>query len=358
MVSRIFIDGFKSIDQVDLQLGNLTVLSGINSAGKSTVIQALLYMIQTMEQHVQKETVSEYVVLGKFPDVRNYIKGNKEILLQMEVKTETETQTLSFKITAGNHFSVSIQKLKYETNLVDYVTSHKIVYLSADRIGVKKAYDLNIEKPQDIGGHGEYTFSFLGVYGQEPIFEKTFAYEPETVGMSLNNQVNYWLDYLIGFHIRTEIVADVDQVVATYSNSRNNRYYRAGNVGTGVTYIAEMVIAALSCKVDDMLVIENPEIHLHPRAQSHFIEFLAFLAERGLQVIVETHSDHIYNGVRKCVKKKTLLRDKVSIYFLELDETMQTKTDYITLNAEGAEEKHPYGLFDQFDDDLDELLGM
>lgn len=358
MVSRIFIDGFKSIDQVDLELGNLTVLSGINSAGKSSVIQALLYMIQTLKQQVQKETGREYVVLGKFFDIRNHIKGNKEILFEMEVKTEAETETLSLQINAEVPFATPVQKQVNKINMVDYVTSHKIVYLSADRIGVKKAYDLNIEKPQDIGSHGEYTFSFLGVYGQEPILEKNFAYEPEKVGMSLNNQVNYWLNYLIGFHIRTEIFADVDQVAATYSNAPNNRYYRAGNVGTGVTYIAEMVIAALSCKTDDMLVIENPEIHLHARAQSHFIEFLAYLAERGLQVIVETHSDHIYNGVRKCVKKKTLSRDKVSVYFLELDETMQTKTDYIRLNEEGAEENHPYGLFDQFDDDLDELLGM
>ena len=69
--------------------------------------------------------------------------------------------------------------------------------------------------------------------------------------MSLNNQVNYWMDYLLGFQIRVKPIPEVDQVIAMYSNSKNNRYYRAANVGTGVTYIAMLIIAALSCKKGD-----------------------------------------------------------------------------------------------------------
>ena len=104
--------------------------------------------------------------------------------------------------------------------------------------------------------------------------------------------------------------------------------------------------------------IGNPEIHLHPGAQSRFVDFLAYLSNLGLQVILETHSDHIYNGLRKNIKKKTILLGKTAVYFLELDQAMQTKVYKIKLNEQGAEEDHPYGLFDQFDDDLDELLGM
>ncbi len=358
MVSRILVDGFKSIDRAELELGMFTLLSGVNSAGKSSIIQAFLYMIQMQKQHTQRETDSEYVVLGKFADIRNHIKGNKEILFEMDVKERNATSVSVMRLVSGDSFTAAAQMLRSEKGVNDYVSAHNVVYLSADRIGVKKAYDLNIEKPREIGNHGEYTYSFLGMYGQEPIPESAFAYDPETVGMSLNNQVNYWLDYLLGFHIQTDIVTDVDQVVAMYSNSQNNRYYRAGNVGTGVTYIAALVIAALSCKVEDVLVIENPEIHLHPRAQSRFVEFLAYISNQGLQVILETHSDHIYNGVRKCIKKRRLLKDNAAVYFLELDTAMQTELYKIRLNQEGAEENHPYGLFDQFDDDLDELLGM
>ncbi len=358
MVSRILVDGFKSIDRAELDLGMFTLLSGVNSAGKSSIIQAFLYMVQMQKQHTQKETDSEYVVLGKFADIRNHVKGNKKILFEMDVKKGTTTSASVMRLVSGDSFTAAAQMLRSEEGVNDYVSAHNVVYLSADRIGVKKAYDLNIEKPREIGNHGEYAYSFLGMYGQEPIPESAFAYDSETVGMSLNNQVNYWLDYLLGFHIQTDIVTDVDQVIAMYSNSQNNRYYRAGNVGTGVTYIAALVIAALSCKAEDVLVIENPEIHLHPRAQSRFVEFLVYISNHGLQVILETHSDHIYNGVRKCIKKRRLLKDNVAVYFLELDTAMQTELYKIRLNQEGAEENHPYGLFDQFDDDLDELLGM
>lgn len=75
-------------------------------------------------------------------------------------------------------------------------------------------------------------------------------------------------------------------------------------------------------------------------------------------MILETHSDHIYNGLRKCIKKKQLTTEDVAAYYLELDDILQTTVSEIHFNGEGAEENHPYGMFDQFDDDLDELLGL
>lgn len=356
MVSKILADGYKCIDRIELGLKEFTLLSGINSAGKSSIIQALLYVVQRQKREENSERGCEYVDLGRFPDIKNSIKGNRKILFEIDMKNGDVTSKSKVTVTIGE--AVSLVGLDSTNDMPDYIKTHQIVYLPADRIGVEKAYDLNTEKPREIGNHGEYTYSFLGMFGQEKIPEEAFAFEPETVGMSLNNQVNYWLEYLTGFHIQTNIVEDIDQVVATYANAKSNRYYRAKNVGTGVTYIATLVIAALSCRADDTLIIENPEIHLHPRAQSRLVEFLAYVSNLGLQVILETHSDHIYNGLRKCIKKKRIARDKAAVYFLELDETMQTRVYDIRLNEQGAEENHPYGLFDQFDDDLDELLGM
>lgn len=358
MVRKILADGYKSINRIEMELREFTLLSGVNSAGKSSIIQALLYVIQKQKEKDNSEGDCKYVDLGRFADIKNTIKGNKNIQFKIEIKEDVKTYTSEVHISGGNSVSLVGLRMSSEEDVLNYVKTHHIIYLPVDRIGVEKAYDLNMEKPQEIGNHGEYTYSFLGMFGQERIPEKGFACNLETVGMSLNNQVNYWLEYLTGFHIQTNIVSDIDQVVAAYANAKSNRYYRARNVGTGVTYIATLIIAALSCKVDDTLIIENPEIHLHPRAQSRLVEFLAYVSNLGLQVILETHSDHIYNGLRKCIKKERISKDKTAVYFLELDETMQTKVYDIKLNRQGAEENHPYGLFDQFDDDLDELLGM
>ena len=62
--------------------------------------------------------------------------------------------------------------------------------------------------------------------------------------------------------------------------------------------------------------------------------------------------------MRKCIKRKAIGRERIAAYYFELDETMRTKIYHISFNDQGAEENHPYGMFDQFDDDLDELIGM
>ena len=253
MLSRILVDGYKSIGRAELQLKEFTLLSGINSAGKSSIIQALLYMIQT-RRRVRKESGDDYVVLGKFADIKNHIKGNKDILFELDMKQGATEGTLAMQLTSEDNVTMEVRELTPEKTNAEQVRIRNVIYLPVDRIGVQKAYDLNMEHPQEIGSHGEYTYSFLGIYGQEPVPEKAFAYDPETLGMSLNNQVNYWLEYLMGFHIRTNILIDVDQVVVMYSNAESNRYYRAGDVGTGVTYIAVLIIAALSCKAEDTLI--------------------------------------------------------------------------------------------------------
>ena len=359
MIKEIFVDGYKSINQERLELKSFTLLSGVNSAGKSSVIQAINYVFDLQNKKLAIQDGQSDADIGRFVDVRNTIKGNKEIVFKMkEEDQQGETYDLQVIFSGSETSDVALMDAPVSEQYKKYVNEYRKVYLSVERVGVQNTYELNVRNPWAIGDRGKYVFSYLSYFGQEAVKESDFVCNPEDGGMSLNNQVNYWLDYIIGFQIQVKSIAEVDQVIAMYSNAKSNRYYRASNVGTGVTYIAMLIVAALSCKKGDTLIVENPEIHLHPRAQSRLMEFAAFLCERGLQIIMETHSDHIYNGMRKCIKRNTLGRDKIAIYYFELDDTMQTKIQHITFNEQGAEENHPYGMFDQFDDDLDELIGM
>lgn len=358
MLKEVFVDGYKSIDQAKVELRQFTLFSGINSAGKSSMIQAINYLLNLQCQSTGQRR-DMYGVIGRFVDARNSVKGNKEIVFQL-TEEDANKENYIFKAVCSGGEGVNLVQTEFprEQTLSEDVEQRKVIYLSAERIGVQNAYELNIQNPYDIGNKGQFVYSYLSYLGQEELAEPEFICHPNEVGMSLSNQVNYWMDYLLGFRIQVNAVPDVDQVVVTYSNTKSNRYYRAVNVGTGVTYISALIIAALSCKRGDTLIVENPEIHLHPRAQSRLMEFMAFLCDRGLQVILETHSDHIYNGMRKCIKRNMLSRDKIAAYYFELDETMQTRIYHITFNDQGAEKTHPYGMFDQFDDDLDELIGM
>ncbi len=359
MLKEILVDGYKSIDRESVELRDFTLFSGINSAGKSSVIQAIIYMLDLQKQYLGEKSEDVYGVIGKFTDARNSVKGNKEIVFNLTEKyPQSEEYSIQAVCSSSEGANVIRTEMPLREKLAESLGAYKVTYLSAERVGVQNTYELNIRNPWDIGNKGQYVYSYLSYFGQEELPESDFLYQPEEIGMSLNNQVNYWMDYLLGFQIQVDAVPNVDQVVVTYSNSKNNRYYRAINVGTGVTYISALVIAALSCKVGDTLIVENPEIHLHPRAQSRMMEFIAYLCDRGLQVILETHSDHIYNGMRKCIKKNLLDRKKIAAYYFELDERMQTKIHHIAFNEQGAEKNHPYGMFDQFDDDLDELIGI
>lgn len=359
MLREIFVDGYKSIDQATVELKEFVLFSGVNSAGKSSMIQSINYLLDLQRQIVGIKSEDTYSVIGRFADVRNSVKGNKEINFRMQEESlQGDTFYLNASCFVSDGQNIVQKEYPMTHDFRNYVEDYRVIYLSAERVGVQNTYELNIRNHSDIGNRGRYVYSYLSYFGQDELSELEFLCCPDEVGMSLNNQVNYWLDYLLGFQIQVNAVQDVDQVVVTYSNSKSNRYYRAANVGTGVTYISTLIIAALSCKQGDTLIVENPEIHLHPGAQSRLMEFMAFLCDRGLQVILETHSDHIYNGMRKCIKRNMLCREKIAAYYFELDDSMQTKIHHITFNNQGAEENHPYGMFDQFDDDLDELIGM
>ena len=105
-------------------------------------------------------------------------------------------------------------------------------------------------------------------------------------------------------------------------------------------------------------MVENPEIHLHPGAQSKLLEFFCYLAEKGLQVIIETHSDHMFNGVRKHMKKGTISKANVAIYYFIQDSSHLSRPVLIQVDENGVVRNQEKGLFDQFDEDLDELLGL
>ena len=239
----------------------------------------------------------------------------------------------------------------------EFLQEIDFVYLSAERIGVKDIYQQNLTNEYRIGIHGEYSFDYLSRERMSELPESVFRF-PGT-GANLGNQVDYWLDYITGYRITAEQVTGTEVVKVSYRKSVNgSRETKPYHIGTGVSYVANIVIAALSCKQGSLFVVENPEIHLHPGAQSKLLEFLCYLSARGLQIIVETHSDHMFNGLRKNVKKKVISVGQVGVYFFKLDENDLSRPVFIELDENGSVRNHEKGLFDQFDNDLDELLGL
>ena len=143
--------------------------------------------------------------------------------------------------------------------------------------------------------------------------------------------------------------------------SKDVDFHRPTHTGFGITQVLPIVVAALSARRNDLLLIENPEVHLHPAGQALMGEFLAEIADAGVQVILETHSDHVLNGVRRAVKNKTLPPDDVALHFFrprqdaEREGLPQVQSPLI--DGEGNIDDWPEGFFDQFDKDMNYFAG-
>lgn len=231
-----------------------------------------------------------------------------------------------------------------------------VIYLSADRIGVRDTYEMNLDNHDQIGVKCEYAYQYLAGHERDSWQGNEFVFDPASK-LTFGGQVDYWLDRILDYSVRAEEIERTDWIRVSFGNRDLGNDIRPKNVGTGVSYMAEIIIAALSCKSGDVLIIENPEIHLHPSGQSEFVFFLAFLAQKGVQVIMETHSDHIYNGVRKCVKMDCIEHAKAVIYFFEQDDNGGSIPVKIFFDDEGQVLTQRDGLFDQTKKDLDVILG-
>ncbi|WP_313236125.1 DUF3696 domain-containing protein [Sporosarcina ureae] len=355
MLDKITIEGFKSIDRIELELKNLTVLVGMNSSGKSTVIQSLLLAVQNLSNNNASPLNGLLVSLGDFQEARNYIKNSKEINISMA--NLESGNTINLKISEKNgkvKLSKDVQD-KSLNKLLRY-QNKKIRYLSSERIGSRDIYEVNYNQITDIGFLGEYSIDYLEQY-KSTVLDDCLIKNKE-IGKTLESQVNYWLKYIINGEIKTDSIVGTDAVKASYKINNNTRYFRPKNVGAGLSYLISIIITLLSSRPGSMNIIENPEIHLHPRAQSRLMEFMAFISIAGIKLIVETHSDHIFNGIRKSIYKNELNIEDVATYYFDLNDDGTSNVNKVMFNEEGKVLNYLDGLFDQFDEDLDTLLGF
>ena len=352
MINNIKIKNFKALDEEELNFKSLTLLAGTNSSGKSSVIQALLlYSLEiTGEKHSSLSKYLNFLRKDKI-GLLNFNLGAREFTIQVnnQAKLSYEKGERVFDV-IGTKKTVE-EMLSYE--------NESLVYLCADRIGTREFYLKNDNPEIDkIGIYGEYAMDYFEYHKSEPIEEFLMV---DKNAQTLEFNVNYWLYHIVNSELRTEDGGDDIKAFFAYKIDEKSKpkFVNPKNIGSGTGYLISIIIACLSAKKDNIIIIENPEIHLHPKAQSKLIELFTFIANRGVQVIIETHSDHIFNVVRKAVYKKMISTDNISINFRQLKkETLFSQNSEVLLNEHGAMLKQPKECFDQFDDDLDELLGL
>jgi predicted ATPase len=134
--------------------------------------------------------------------------------------------------------------------------------------------------------------------------------------------------------------------------------YRATNVGFGISYTLPVVVAVLAARPGDLILLEAPEAHLHPRGQSRLGQLLARAASGGVQVIAETHSDHVINGVRVAVHDGLIPPEMAGFLYFHWDPNAEEGTPVVRrvlVDSDGRLEDWPEGFFDQIENDLSNL---
>ena len=105
-----------------------------------------------------------------------------------------------------------------------------------------------------------------------------------------------------------------------------------------------------------IVIIENPEAHIHPKGQTEIARLIALCVQAGSQVIIETHSDHLFDGIRIAAKNIEGFANSVQIHWFELDDNGNTEVYSPILDRNGRLNEWPKGLFDQFEINSSELL--
>lgn len=376
MITKLYLKNFKSHRDTRLEMKPLTMISGVNNIGKSSVLQALLLLRQTYRNNRLGEGLDlnkPLVSLGIGNDV--LYKFASEPLLSIGISTESNGYEFDFD--AGNALDASFipivrSPLGTVTVSIDSLFGNDFQYLSASRWAGRSdfplaSYEVNTERQISlVNGQGELLGNFLYAYRAEPTFNYITGHDDEP--MALLDQVIYW-ERLISTGITIDVQQKPDKtgfsIVYGSKGTEGKKSIdglRAENIGFGVSYSLPVITALLSAKPGALILIENPEAHLHPEGQAELARLMCLVAQRGIQVIVETHSDHIINGVLVNCKRFEkegygIDRENVSMYYFSgQDENHAVVYEEIKILPGGHIEYQPKGFFDRVEYDRGYLI--
>ncbi len=329
MIEKLNIEAFKCFEEESLEFRNLTILTGTNGSGKSSVIQAILQVALYSSNDFASPLLKYLNFISNFDETVNFNMDTEEYKITINEEINFIETRDNWKVESSDKYSYSMGNL---------------IFLSADRIGPQDTYAKNINPLDRFGIYGEYAISFL-----EKSKKDRYRVIDELVkGESpfLSRQVNYWLNQILETEIETEEINETNQIKASFKNG--NAFVRPKNIGSGISYLSSILIICLSAKKEQIIIIENPEIHLHPKAQAKLGEFLSFVASKGIQIIIETHNDHLINRFRYEVYKGYLDSNQIIIHYKEKDvafEQIEIGKDGKFIDKNG-ENSFPQGFYD------------
>ncbi len=375
-MKQLLINNFKCFRAIEVPINGLTIFAGANGNGKSTAIQSLLFLRRTIE-HCAKWEDGQYKMLEP-GDLRVELNGaycmslgtssgiiphsSNAKLLSLGFKSGEKVFIVDYEI-EDNKLSLKPTNVSGGDALIDDPLFYQeFYYLNAERIGPRLNQSIQFYDFPNTGFNGEFVAQLIGDSESNYSFKvDELRRNQNSKSPRLEQQVNAWLDYLTP---GVAVSANYDTETGLAQIKIENKYTKGSpiistNIGFGISYVLPVIVTGLIARTGSYMIVENPEAHLHPSAQSKIGQFLAVIAESGVKVIVETHSDHVINGVQIAAADKRASSNIIQTnYFDQSEDSDQPHLEPILINELGELSKWPQGFFDQNQRDLGELFKL
>ncbi|WP_327234073.1 DUF3696 domain-containing protein [Streptomyces sp. NBC_01317] len=381
MIEHLSLANFKAFRSARIRLAPVTLLTGLNSSGKSTVLQSLALLRQSYDSGVLMSTDGDansrggflldgdLVELGTGQDLLHEDfdtaepGGDPLIAVAFETATK-ETYAWSARYAAEQDVLPIVLPVQPEGWEDAPLFSRRFQYLKADRITPATTYPRSHHQAIGrgfLGARGEHAVNFLRHHAQDVVPDGPLRH-PQAGGHTLLDQVVAWMQELCpGVRLEASEIPGIDSVRLSFgfggtAGLDSTRLRRPTNVGFGLTYALPIVVACLTAGPGSLILLENPEAHLHPRGQSRMASLIAAAASAGAQLVVETHSDHVLDGTRLAVKQGRLAAGDTAVHFFR-GNGAGVEIITPTVAEDGSLSEWPEGFFDESDHTLDQLLG-
>ena len=356
-IDKLKLENFKCYKHQEFEFSQLTVFCGANSAGKSSAIQALLMLLQSRFE-AQVHFNGNLVSPGQY----------RQDILAHDAESEDK---LSIALTSN----MGVTRWIYDESIDALLSTDSMLpsfevllssfqYVQAERLGPEDNYK-NKEAffhKNWLGKKGEYTSEIMTEIEEREgddirLAKGDYRLHSSTRSVRIYDQIRAWMQEISqNLRVSTQTLQEANISFNTYSYN-GGAEVKAKNVGFGMSYSLGVVAALLITPPGGLVIIENPEAHLHPRAQSYLGRLIALSALSGVQVIVETHSDHLLNGIRVIARLKEEYKEgDFCINFVDRDEQGEVQVERLPIGTKAELPKWPNGFFDQSAEDMRILI--